>query len=350
MSETINHQLPPQGQSVDQLMAQDLIEGHMGGNRKGGVIEFGLDSTPITSRENGFKIGELPADLLMVVSPGGDIEADGINAMGIVRSRHVGNNTDADNIDLVKLGKDDHGNYFVAEDVSKRPNAVGLSVDNPLKIGRSTENTIPELELTTDISMSAGHLSVELLRSGVVKVADLNSSNGTGIKLMGEVDKFTQENSHEGTFELREDLKRSKRNASIGAAALSSVEFPQKSDLVDTVPKTAEEAKEAMEESELIRLKERYGPQLESLNDRLNELTEGLSIDDMLELRAYHNGVELINKGWEQGQDGIDHTSVGEQTKVGSYNKMSKDAQKVASSWANTYIQYESVQKLMQLR
>jgi hypothetical protein len=117
--------------------------------------------------------------------------------------------------------------------------------------------------------------------------------------------------------------------------------------LIDSVPKSAEEASKQLEESEQSRLTDKYKPTLDALSEELNRLTDGLSVDDRLELRSYQNGDLLIRKGWEVGEGGIDYTSVGEQTKRDAYDKMTNKAKAVASQWSQTYSRYEEIQKLM---
>lgn len=226
----------------------------------------------------------------------------------------------------------------IQEDGTIKKKWVPLSLGVKLTVGRGDDSSsgdptfIDGKELTGkdySLGVSRRHMSVELTSNGI-QVEDLNSTNGTrveAIKAQPNTDKIS----------------------STVVSSLVEVDSVPGRRLIDSdsVPKSAQEASEMLEDSEISKLEDKYKPTLDTLSEELNRLTEGLSVDDRLELRAFQNGDLLIRKGWEVGEGGIDYTSVGEQNKRDAYDKMSNKAQAVAAQWSQKYSRFEEIQKLM---
>ena len=234
---------------------------------------------------------------------------------------------------------------YVEEDGTVRKNWIDVDKGDKFTIGRlsdASDNSSLGGEDLTGKRFSSGvsrkHLSLELTDSGL-EITDLAKydTKVEGVKnIEDQESRFKPQAKETGAAVL-----------DVSKVQVDKVSESEELEVIDSVPKTAEEAREANDRRIVNESKAKYGEQLDSLNKRLNELSKGISAEDMLSVRGYMSGVENVRKGWEQGNDRFDYSSIGEEAKQKYYEQMSPAAQEVADAWANTYLEYERIQKLM---
>lgn len=291
MPEQITPTLPPQGQSINQLANETvLVEGKLGGSRLGGDLFINTESDAIKEQTGDFKVGQLPSDLLMTIDIGTNDEEAAYNKLGIVRTKLGSNNTDVDDILLVRLEVGYDGQYKVPDNKQGGLSSFKLIPNKEVQIGRNPKNNSAEVEqlgLIPDLKMSNLHLAIHLDEHGGIRVTDTNSTNGTDIKYMGEPEVFTHEDLRNDMEALRMEIA-----AKSGKIVLDSETGASSSGrkLIDSdsVPKSAEEALEAQEDARLERMKPLF-EEKKRLEEQIEEIRGKYDADQQRLMTRYAN-------------------------------------------------------------
>ena len=214
----------------------------IGGEGVDGSFSLNTLSEPLVSVEDGFKIGETPADLLAVIEPGG-IPQDGRaaeNALGIAKVENPAD-PDSPSFKLVGLGFNDAEGAHIATRADGQPAAVDIELGQELDVGRQNVELYNKLALKMDDSMSRSHLKVSVAESGRVDVADV-SSHGSQIKTsqreLNNADLQTElsRDMHQLASELSANAD-SKRSVAIDTRQISEAEAMVEDPADITIPR-----------------------------------------------------------------------------------------------------------------
>ena len=204
---------------------------------KGGSYELDLDAEPLTSAEDGFKIGGLDADLLAIVEPGDKPENGGaFNVFGIARIEGgVVGSENAVDYALVLLKEGPDSKYHVADNrTTHNPAAHVLKVGESSVMGRNTSENMGSVDyLKNDISMSSTHMEVALTADRGIVINDLNSKNGTQLSVADKVVDPPEAAAEVSSF--REQLRAERAS---GISGFASVPLEAAGVQVEPVPES----------------------------------------------------------------------------------------------------------------
>lgn len=319
---------------IDQLQQHEIT---LGGQREGGEMLFHGD-TPIDgyTREDGFKVGNLPADLLVAVEIGEAGLTFGLLKTDFYNREIEGNEP---GFALVKLDTDSNGNVLgVAEDERGRTAAQRIVPGETLTYGRNKDATSSQLwrfdgreEVDGDLedrSISGKHFSVGITPDGMIKIADEHSLNGTRIHSQEITQSKNEAVPHHEIEEVAKDA---------GDIAVKKSVRP---DFIDFVPQNNEELKawqesknEAAEAERQKKIDEKAGV----LQEKMVNLTADLSEADKHNLwkfaASYQNKRDAQERG--DGAGSIAH----EQDAGQAYRNLSPKAKEISSSYSSLMAQ-----------